>query len=180
MSSAPSISNVRAEQRKRLVFVSSTSKDLREERLALKEALPQMSDVEFCGMEDWGARSDPPVKVSLDEVSKSDVYVGVIGNRYGYVDPSSGQSVTEMEYRHAKSQGKRCLLYFLEPEIPSDELRFEAFKAELKKNNVVDCFKTPEELARKVLVAIHNVLNTGTTPIDSMAALLAAVFDGSQ
>lgn len=178
MSSVATVSHAFAPPAKKRVFISSTSQDLQKERLSLKAALPQMCDVEFSGMEDWGARADSPVKVSLDETGRSDLYVGIIGNRYGYVDPSSGQSVTEMEYRHAKSQGKQCLMYFLKPEIPSGDTRFEAFKAELKRNNVVGWFETPEQLSTRVIIDVHNTLNDKAKAADATAALMAAIFDG--
>ena len=43
------------------VFVSSTSQDLQAERQALKSALESMEDVEFVGMERWGADARPPL-----------------------------------------------------------------------------------------------------------------------
>ena len=163
---------------KKRVFISSTSLDMAEERLALKTALAQMCDVEFVGMEDWGARSDSPVKVCLDEVGRSDLLVGIIGNRYGHVDYSSGQSVTEMEYRHAKSRGQPCLIFIRSPEIASDDERFEQFKAELKKNNVVCGFSSVSDLAVRVIIGIHNELKTGRAEATNpTAALIAALFD---
>jgi hypothetical protein len=168
------------------VFVSSTSIDMADERSALRDALYKMCDVEFAGMEDWGARANPPVQESLQEVRSSDIYIGIIGNRYGHVDESSGQSVTEMEYRQAKSVGKPCLIFIRQPEQPSDDPRFLAFREELKHRNVVAWFHTPGDLATQVIIGVHNLLPEGLpslhvepkrTAKGRAAVLIAAVFD---
>ena len=41
----------------------------------------------------------------------SDIYVGVLGRRYGYVNPDSGLSATEEEYRRAREHAKPILLF---------------------------------------------------------------------
>ncbi|MEO8595859.1 MAG: DUF4062 domain-containing protein [Candidatus Solibacter sp.] len=168
------------------VFVSSTSIDMAEERGALRAALSKMGGVEFAGMEDWGARANPPVQESLREVRNSDIYIGVIGDRYGFVDESTNQSVTELEYRAAKEHGKPCLIFIRRPEQPSDDPRFLAFREDLKRDNTAGWFDTPAGLATEVLVGVHNLLPgresspdiQPRTPAEARAgALMAAVFD---
>src|SRR5215216_4598876 len=93
------------------VFISSTWLDLQAEREALGKAINQMRGAEFVGMEFFGSRPDKPKDVCLQEVSQSDVYVGIFGHRYGYIDPESGLSMTELEYRQARCLNRPCLIY---------------------------------------------------------------------
>jgi hypothetical protein len=150
------------------------------ERQALKEALGLMCDVEFVGMEDWGARAAPPLQVCLDEVSRCDLYVGIFANRYGFVDQSSNRSMTEQEYRQAKSQQIPCLIYLQEGSGEgADDPRLAALKAELTRFNTVAFFKTPEKLATKVVVGIHIALKNEAQsgPEDTLVTLLTALLN---
>jgi hypothetical protein len=79
------------------VFVSSTWKDLQQERGAVEGALRRMRGTEHLGMEHFGSRPETPHDASLDEVDRSDVYVGIFGFRYG-------SGITEAEYRRARER----------------------------------------------------------------------------
>lgn len=76
------------------VFLSSTWQDLQPEREAVEKALHRMQDAAFLGMEYFGSRPDTPRDVSLAEVDRSDIYVGIFAQRYG-------SGITEAEYRRA-------------------------------------------------------------------------------
>ena len=51
--------------------------------------------------EDLGGRDDDAVTAYLDGVARSDVYLGVVADRYGTMLPS-GRSPTHEEYREAR------------------------------------------------------------------------------
>jgi hypothetical protein len=78
-----------ASPQKTRVFVSSTTLDLQDERRALKDALERMRGVEFVGMESWEADRQTPLEVSVRNAAECDVYVGIVANRYGHVDPAT-------------------------------------------------------------------------------------------
>jgi tetratricopeptide (TPR) repeat protein len=125
--------------------------------MALRDALMKMRDVEFVGMEDWGASSEAPMDFCLDRVSESDLYVGIFGGRYGWVDPDSNRSITELEYRRAASENKPCLIYVQETDPAAEaDPRLQALKDELLKSRMVVFFGTPQELATRVTIDIHN------------------------
>ena len=63
------------------VFVSSTS-DLHEERRAVKDALPERSVGVYLYEEDV-TRDEPPRLVLQRELQKSEVFVAILGRRYG-------------------------------------------------------------------------------------------------
>ena len=96
------------------IFLSSTYIDLIEHRNAIKEQISRRKMI-FSGMEHFGANPDnhPPARVIIEEVGKSDVYLGIFGVRYGHIDQATGLSMTELEYREAKSSNKPMLLYMI-------------------------------------------------------------------
>src|SRR5258708_954386 len=109
-------SSLRRNPKKAVVFISSTS-DLRDERDSVMNALNGLRDNEFVAMEFFGSRSEAPRDVCLQEVHKSDVYVGILGSRYGSIDEVSSVSYTEMEYAAAHSLGLPCFIF-----VRADEL----------------------------------------------------------
>src|SRR5262245_46063227 len=84
------------------IFVSSTWLDLQPERQAVKTALDRMRETKFIGMEYFGSRDETTRQASLDEVDRSQVYVGIFGERYG-------SGITEAEYRRAREKDWNAL-----------------------------------------------------------------------
>ena len=82
------------------VFVSSTWLDLQPERKALMEALNRMEEMRFVGMEFFGNRPDDTHDASIDQVELCEVFVGIIGHRYG-------SGITAAEYRRARAARRR-------------------------------------------------------------------------
>ena len=76
---------------KKTVFISSTFVDLKEERKKVWGSLENF-DVIIKGMEQFGARTSNPLSTCISEVEQSDIYVGIIGMRYGSEEPNSGKS----------------------------------------------------------------------------------------
>src|SRR5262245_57175090 len=97
------------------VFVSSTWMDLQPERRALMDALNRMEEMRFVGMEFFGNRPDDTHDASIDQVDKCEVFVGIIGHRYG-------SGITEAEYRRARKLGLPCFVYFKRGEAPDPGL----------------------------------------------------------
>ena len=85
------------------VFVSSTWLDLQPEREAVETALQRLRETKFVGMEYFGSRGEDTRHTSLDEVDRSQVYVGIFGGRYG-------SGITEAEYRRARELGLPCFI----------------------------------------------------------------------
>lgn len=92
--------------KKRLqVFVSSTFSDLREERQAAVEAILAAGHIP-AGMELFAAGDESQMEVIKQWIDESDVYLLILGGRYGSIDPKSGKSYTQLEYEYALSKGK--------------------------------------------------------------------------
>jgi nucleoside 2-deoxyribosyltransferase len=92
--------------RKRLqVFVSSTFSDLREERQAAVEAILSAGHIP-AGMELFAAGDESQMEVIKQWIDESDVYLLILGGRYGSIEPKSSKSYTQLEYEYALGKGK--------------------------------------------------------------------------
>lgn len=150
-------SNIRPEQVGR-VFVSSTYEDLVSHRDAVIQALTRLG-VEVRGMESFGARPDPPKDVCLAEVRDCDVYIGILGTRYGSIDPETGKSMTHLEYEEALEHNLDIRIYIPDPDrqiaaryVDDSELavRLGEFKRLLRSRHTHATYTTAEDLADRV------------------------------
>lgn len=87
------------------VFVSSTYIDLKEERQAAVEAILSAGHIP-AGMELFSAGDESQMTVIKRWIDESDVYLLILGGRYGSVEPTSGKSYTHLEYEYAVEKGK--------------------------------------------------------------------------
>lgn len=142
------------------VFISSTWQDLRLEREAAEKALRRMGDTIFVGMEYFGSREETPKEVSLAEMDKSDIYIGLVGCRYG-------SGITEAEYRRATERNIPCLIYIKDENIPllpdliekdpHKIAKLAAFKQTLKSQHTISYFSDADQLATKIVADLHNL-----------------------
>lgn len=144
------------------VFVSSTWLDLQPERAAVETALQRMRQTKLNGMEYFGSRDENTRDVSLVEVDRSDVYVGIIGGRYG-------SGITEEEYRRASEKKLPRFLYFKDEQAISangrdaegeKQTRLAAWKTEVRKVHALGTgpFISPDDLAARVTADLSNWL----------------------
>jgi predicted ATPase len=140
VSSAPSI---RTPDERLRVFVSSTIEELADERTAVREAIERLrlSPVLF----ELGARPHPPQDVYQSYLERSDVFVGIYGESYGWVGP--GMEISGLEDEYLRSTGKPRLLYVKAPAPARDE-RLAAFIERLKSDASVSYkrFRDSDEL----------------------------------
>ena len=148
------------------VFVSSTSVDLKPHRQAVRSVIDGLG-LKFIGMEDFAASGLPPATLIRRKVVESDHYVGIIGMRYGYVDPCSGLSMTELEYRQAVSSAKPIFLFVMDKNAPitagmveTDPQGFAKlveFRERVLKAHTCGLFNAPEDLTQKVGLALKTL-----------------------
>ena len=88
------------------VYLSSTVADLKSERQAvidwLMAARHQVVDT-------YRPNSDTVRDTCLDDVGTADIYVLILGHRYGFQPPDNnpeGLSITQLEFRQAGQSGK--------------------------------------------------------------------------
>jgi hypothetical protein len=92
-------------QRKYQIFISSTFTDLQLERQAAVEGVLLAGHIP-AGMELFSAGSESQLEVIREWIHESDIFMLILGNRYGSIEPKSQLSYTELEYDHAMSLGK--------------------------------------------------------------------------
>lgn len=92
--------------RKRLqVFVSSTYTDLITERQAAVEAILTAGHIP-AGMEWFASGDESQMEVVNQWIDESDVFLLILGGRYGSTEPKTGKSYTQLEYEYALERGK--------------------------------------------------------------------------
>jgi len=141
------------------VFVSSTSKDLREHRTAVRDVVTRLN-LRFIGMEEFEANSLAPADLIRQKVIESSIYVGILGMRYGFVDQASGLSMTELEYRQAVAGDKDIRMFVMDEDAPVKASMVERdphqlgllndFRERVLTSHVCNLFETANDLADKV------------------------------
>lgn len=87
--------------RKKLqIFISSTYTDLKEERQASVEAILGSRHIP-AGMELFKAGNTSQLQAIKKWINESDLYMLILGGRYGSIEPNSGKSYTQIEYEYA-------------------------------------------------------------------------------
>lgn len=136
------------------VYLSSTSKDLAEYRQAALRAI-RLAGFECSAMEEYVSADETALQWCLQDVLQCNVYIGLIGFRYGFRPSGQMRSITELEYRHAKQEGLPCLIFLVKAsaswledrrDCGEDLVSVLSLRREIEKNHVVSYFLTPEEL----------------------------------
>lgn len=91
------------DMRKKLqIFISSTYVDLQEERQAAVEAILASNNIP-AGMELFKAGNNSQWDTIKKWINDSDIYMLILGGRYGSIEPNSKKSYTQLEYEYALS-----------------------------------------------------------------------------
>jgi hypothetical protein len=89
------------------VYLSSTLNDLGPERQAVKEALGG----ECIVVESYTADERSVRESCLADVASCDLYIGIIGLRYGFIPRKEMRSITELEYDTARERKVPTLVF---------------------------------------------------------------------
>ena len=141
------------------VMISSTARDLPQHRQQVQDACERLSMFPVM-MEHLPASDADAIKASLDMVDGADIYVGVYGHRYGHVPEGHSISITEMEYDRAVDRGIPRMVFIMHDDHPlragdvetgEGAAKMETFKERLKKGNIANFFKSPDDLRGYVI-----------------------------
>ncbi|MGH2806701.1 MAG: tetratricopeptide repeat protein [Actinomycetota bacterium] len=89
------------------VFISSTLGELKEERVAVRDAVESLHLIPV--MFELGARPHPPRDLYRSYLAQSHVFVGIYWERYGWIAP--GEDISGLEDEYALSEGMPKLMY---------------------------------------------------------------------
>ena len=157
------------------VFVSSTWTDMQNYRESVRNALLKAGCIP-CGMENYPASSNSPLKTCFGELGKCQVFVCVLGMRYGSVDEKTGKSYTQLEYEKAVELGLPILAFLIDEEkatfkrkdVDIGELgvKLDEFKKFIKDSKEVTCafFDSPASLSDLVFRSITSEIKRRTNP----------------
>jgi hypothetical protein len=161
-------------KKKLQVFISSTYTDLLPERQAAVEAILRAGHIP-AGMELFAAGDKSQMEIIKHWIDDSDVFLLILGGRYGSIEPESGKSYVHIEYEYAVSRNKACFAYV----IKDDELerrgqqdyekfretqnraKLEEFRRTLMNGKLVDLWSNADQLKYSI-----NVSLTGTSLTD--------------
>lgn len=157
------------------VFISGNQKELKEERLAVKEAilanavLKNFFDVFI--FEELPAKGKSPATAYLKEVDNSDIYIGIIGKDYG-IKGKDGLAPTESEFRRfLKCKRQKELLFYIkgrdDTKRDGDTQKFIKI---IREDYIYKRFITTEELK-------NQVVNSLITYLDEQGVISKVPFD---
>jgi tetratricopeptide (TPR) repeat protein len=161
------------------VFLSSTAQDLVAYRQVADDTILRMSQ-EAVAMERFGALPGEPVAECERKASECDVVVCIVAHRYGFVPDKGRGSITRREVEAAKAAGRDVLVWIVaddypwtekkeqdlltDPTVLADPARVAEvaagvqalldFKTWLRSSFTFETFTTPDDLGRKIAVAL--------------------------
>jgi cell division protein ZapA (FtsZ GTPase activity inhibitor) len=148
------------------VFVSSTFKDLEDERKAVMQTLMKMDCIP-AGMEFFPAMDEETFEFIKTIIDDCDYYLIIVGGRYGTLT-KDGISFTEKEYDYAISKGLKVIaLMHSNPDALSVEksdigksvkTKLEAFKKKVKAGRLVDFWSNSSEIPGKVALNVQSAI----------------------
>jgi hypothetical protein len=141
------------------VFISSTFADLAAYRQAAVDAIREM------GLEPILWEAPTPTRDPLEKIENfvktSDIFILILGYRYGSVIPDIGESGIELEYDVANEMRKPVLAFLLSEDAPVppsaidvDRSRIESFRQRILSQHLVSKFSSPSELAAKIVQSL--------------------------
>jgi hypothetical protein len=142
----PSEQAVREWAHGRRGFISSVMAELQSERKAAATAIRNIGAVPIM-FETFGGRDADSEDAYLGEVETADIYIGIIGRKYGR-PLKTRYSATHTEYLHAEKSGLRIGIWCLD--VHDREGHEESFLNEVREFHVVPAFSSPDDLRAQI------------------------------
>lgn len=109
-------------KKKLQVFISSTYSDLHDERQAAVSAILKAGHIP-AGMELFAAGDESQMETIKRWIDGSDVFMLILGGRYGSIEPNTSLSYTELEYDYAVKAGKPYFAVVIEESALEQKVR---------------------------------------------------------
>jgi tetratricopeptide (TPR) repeat protein len=171
------------------VFLSSTAQDLTEYRRVADDTILRLSQ-QSIAMERFGPLPNTPVEECERLARESDVVICVVAHRYGFIPEKGRGSITQREVEAAHKAGRDVLVWIVSDDYPWSEKQEQdlltnpevlsspekitevteairelvAFKSWLLTTFTPERFTTPDDLGRKIAVALSNYAKGQAAP----------------
>jgi hypothetical protein len=155
-------------EKKLQVFVSSTYTDLIEERQAAVEAILASGHMP-AGMELFTAGDASQMTVIKRWIDESDIYLLILGGRYGSIEKESGKSYTHLEYEYALSINKPLFAVVINEKALDKKAKEGDYKVVTERENphllnefksqVLKCLVKFWDDKKDIKLAIHETIN---------------------
>jgi hypothetical protein len=149
-------------EKKYQFFISSTYKDLVDEREAVIKAILELYHIPI-GMEMFSAEDEDQWEIIKRTIDSSDYYILILGLRYGSQIKDLGKSFTQREYEYALEKGLPVLAFVMDENVAlsaknrdDDLTAIKAFRSTVLGNQRMSMpsWKTKDELAKGVTISI--------------------------
>src|SRR5438105_7515790 len=98
------------------IFISSTFQDLKEERKAAIEAVFKRGHIPIA-LENFSPQNEEDLQVIKSAMRDCQVYIAILGHRYGSLVPGQDYSFTEFEYDLAQEYRLKTLTFILADDV---------------------------------------------------------------
>ena len=147
---------------KQRIFISSVQKEFAAERVGLKkfiEANPTLSRFfsVFVFEKDIPATDQKTDEVYLGELKQSDIYIGLVGNEYGFED-AEGVSPTEREFDEATRLGVERLIFVKGANDSVRHPKEQAFLRKISPELIRRRYSGWDELLTEVYASLDRIL----------------------
>lgn len=156
------------------IYISSSLEDLAEHRRAVCKAIESVYVGENVPMdvvkpEALASAGQPPLSLLMSELEESELFVLLLGWRYGYVPEGETRSLAEIEYDTVRGAMQTILCFFADDTHPVEPrfvetgvnaAKLRRFKERVAQEQIVRTFGSPDDLARQMAAAIDILMNT--------------------
>ena len=149
------------------VMISSTIDDLGPERRATERAIRRL-DMDGLRSETLGSRPYTPKRLCKLWAEQCNLFVLIIGGRYGHYISGMGKSAVEFEYEVAAKADREKILVYVKEGI-TREPKLEEFLERLRDfecGHVISPFNSPEDLSERIQNDVKDWLTEHRKPED--------------
>lgn len=146
------------------IFVSSTYEDMIPYRETASDAIASLEHLPI-GMEHFASSPEKSLDVCLSDVRRCNIYVLLVGMRYGSIDTDTGKSYTELEYEEALRYNIPVLAFIIDenecPVLPKffdygeKAEKLKTFKKRLYDSHMASRFKSSDDLRQLIIRAVE-------------------------
>ncbi len=152
-----------------IVFVSSTKTDLEKEREALIKSVIELEHMP-ASMEYFPASNKKSWSHIQRVIEECDYYVLILAGKYGSIDPETGLSFTEREFRYARDIGVPTIAFLhsnpnlLPHSHHDDDEKLLAFYEYVKSETLSKFWSNPGELASMTTTSLVKLIEDNPRP----------------